>query len=947
MAHGFLTPTPVSGDNFLKNAKWLYGQADKRLGITDKLKAGLNDLLSKFGKKSGLIHVERGPVYQAQKTGVDEVSVTDVTQKPAARMLKAAAPALLGQGSNAITKSETPALPSGSPKLPGKGGSFINVPATAGQPAGLNAETFFKQALTGTGSSGEYLSTEQRKNLFAKSREMRASENGPEISKDSGVDIVAAVNQVTSAILNLQSIQQQSTTTNVKELARLRSALEEQQMELGGDYSGFLTPENFKKREKKKEEQKEKKKEEKEKECGCPVTPFIKPPALPPAPAPIYGGPPGGGEGGFGLPLPTSDPFEQWRSMPNNRKLQERLMKRGGGRLARRSAIAIGGKEGAKAITGGGKAVATKGIQKGLMKGAAKLGAKALGKIPGVGLLTGTGFAIGRLLKGDILGAAGEFASGVASTVPGIGTGISLGLDAGLAARDMMQPETALASGGIVTQPTTALIGENPLNPFAKKGSAEGVFPLEGSRGEKTFTNFGEGVLEAQKENKKEYGEVQAKGLSEFFDKQGGFDRLVKKMKEAGIGKGNGTDEDEKPKPDATTEGDMSGSTGQEQAMNYFMSQGMTKEQAAGIVGNLMQESGAGLDPMANNGTHRGIAQWDKNRWGNFEKWAKKKGLDVNTREAQLQWIMEEMNTGSGGLGIERFKKTKTAEEAAGLFLSDFERSGEKPGSVGYENRMKNAKNLASKDNWGPGTGMAAGPGGNATFGETGNVSNAAGWVHGHFQTNTGSAQDLVNDTAPIVAGLLKNGIKTELGDGTKFTPGMSMSAIKDTIKRGVRLHTHSGDGRSVDIFVPKGTKVPFPLSDVKNTGGRGGVTGILPGSGKTWVGHLDPKSKSGGGKHKPNEPAMSAASQPNSRTAAPNLQAANPQTGAPLAVASAQYSALTLPSQGQGNNIYNIAAGGGGGGQGALAPNMLPTGASAAGVGPGWFYQVAAARIG
>ena len=248
MAHGFLTPTPVSGDNFLKNAKWLYGQADKRLGITDKLKAGLNDLLSKFGKKSGLIHVERGPVYQAQKTGVDEVSVTDVTQKPAARMLKAAAPALLGQGSNAITKSETPALPSGSPKLPGKGGSFINVPATAGQPAGLNAETFFKQALTGTGSSGEYLSTEQRKNLFAKSREMRASENGPEISKDSGVDIVAAVNQVTSAILNLQSIQQQSTTTNVKELARLRSALEEQQMELGGDYSGFLTPENFKKR---------------------------------------------------------------------------------------------------------------------------------------------------------------------------------------------------------------------------------------------------------------------------------------------------------------------------------------------------------------------------------------------------------------------------------------------------------------------------------------------------------------------------------------------------------------------------------------------------------------------------------------------------------------------------------------------------------------------------
>ena len=147
-----------------------------------------------------------------------------------------------------------------------------------------------------------------------------------------------------------------------------------------------------------------------------------------------------------------------------------------------------------------------------------------------------------------------------------------------------------------------------------------------------------------------------------------------------------------------------------------------------------------------------------------------------------------------------------------------------------------------------PGTGPASNQvgSGSATFGETGNVSNAPGFVHGHFQTNTGTANDLVNDTAPIVKGLLDSGVIPELSKGQKFTPGMSMEEIKKLIRVGITQHGHSGDGRSVDIFVPKGTKVPFPLADVRNTGGRGGVTGILPGSGKVWVGHLAPTSKSG-----------------------------------------------------------------------------------------------------
>lgn len=75
-------------------------------------------------------------------------------------------------------------------------------------------------------------------------------------------------------------------------------------------------------------------------------------------------------------------------------------------------------------------------------KAAEKIAAKAAGKsllkkIPGVGLITGLGLGAQRALSGDLKGAALEVASGIAGTVPGIGTAGSLAIDAALAARDM------------------------------------------------------------------------------------------------------------------------------------------------------------------------------------------------------------------------------------------------------------------------------------------------------------------------------------------------------------------------------------------------------------------------------------------------------------------------------------------------------------------------------
>jgi len=164
-----------------------------------------------------------------------------------------------------------------------------------------------------------------------------------------------------------------------------------------------------------------------------------------------------------------------------------------------------------------GRALGRAGTKAGT-KSAAKIGAKALGKgllkkIPLLGLGAGALFAAERAMAGDWGGAGLELASGGASMIPGLGTAASVGIDAALAGRDMGL--TPFADGGIITQPTASLMGE--------KGN-EGVFPLEGRRGKETFVKFGEGILEAQKRNKKEYARLQALGLEEYSKKaeQGG-----------------------------------------------------------------------------------------------------------------------------------------------------------------------------------------------------------------------------------------------------------------------------------------------------------------------------------------------------------------------------------------------------------------------------------------
>jgi hypothetical protein len=116
-------------------------------------------------------------------------------------------------------------------------------------------------------------------------------------------------------------------------------------------------------------------------------------------------------------------------------------------------------------------------------------------------------------------------------------------------------------------------------------------------------------------------------------------------------------------------------------ACNYFVDKGLTTFQAAGIVGNLDQESG--VDPSAvqyGGGPGRGIAQWSVGeRWDtsgndNAVWYAGKTGQNVWSLQLQLDFIWYELT--SIGYGYGALKATTNVTDATTVFQDQFEICG-------------------------------------------------------------------------------------------------------------------------------------------------------------------------------------------------------------------------------------------------------------------------------
>lgn len=127
------------------------------------------------------------------------------------------------------------------------------------------------------------------------------------------------------------------------------------------------------------------------------------------------------------------------------------------------------------------------------------------------------------------------------------------------------------------------------------------------------------------------------------------------------------------------------------QAMEYFINKGLNPIHAAGIVGNLLQESN--LDPDAINPSSKayGIAQWLGNRKTKLQQ---KYGKSP-TFEQQLDYLWEELNS-SEKSALNHLLATKSYSEAINSIMNRFERPSPREKAESIERRLKFAKELLS-----------------------------------------------------------------------------------------------------------------------------------------------------------------------------------------------------------------------------------------------------------
>lgn len=122
--------------------------------------------------------------------------------------------------------------------------------------------------------------------------------------------------------------------------------------------------------------------------------------------------------------------------------------------------------------------------------------------------------------------------------------------------------------------------------------------------------------------------------------------------------------------------------------VQYFVNKGLTLNQAKGIYGNLMQESGGNIKAISGDGHNSyGIAQWTgKRKYKLFNMYGNNPSLDN-----QLDFLWWELNN-TEKASLEALKNTNTIDEATRVFMRKFERPD--PKYANFNRRLKYAKNV-------------------------------------------------------------------------------------------------------------------------------------------------------------------------------------------------------------------------------------------------------------
>lgn len=109
------------------------------------------------------------------------------------------------------------------------------------------------------------------------------------------------------------------------------------------------------------------------------------------------------------------------------------------------------------------------------------------------------------------------------------------------------------------------------------------------------------------------------------------------------------------------------------QAIDFFMSKGLTRAQAAGIAGNLLHESGFNPSAVGDGGTSFGIAQWHNGRGDAMKRWTAAHGYSPTSFRGQLEYLWHELNNSERN-ALGKLRQTSSPYDAGMSFCRYFER---------------------------------------------------------------------------------------------------------------------------------------------------------------------------------------------------------------------------------------------------------------------------------
>jgi hypothetical protein len=228
-----------------------------------------------------------------------------------------------------------------------------------------------------------------------------------------------------------------------------------------------------------------------------------------------------------------------------------------------------------------------------------------------------------------------------------------------------------------------------------------------------------------------------------------------------------------------------------EEAQAFFESKGWSREQAAGIVGNLVVESGLRTDAFNQGENAYGIAQWRAPRQATFRQVYGKDIRQSNFQE-QLEFVNWELNNTEAAAGS-ALRGATTAADAAAIVDSQYERSA----GLHLARRQENAAAIMAGDFGKVTTGGAAGYSGgggdsamsrmaNASLESMGKILGAIGGavvapgIARNLTTSTPDASERINRDS------LTNSTNIDLGVQAAQTETASESPTTPSVLPGV-----------------------------------------------------------------------------------------------------------------------------------------------------------------